>query len=120
MTELDKNEDFAGGSIQDDIHHLKDMVNGLEERVSRVEEILQKPQPKQRKPRNYEDYLKAKEVLARGVSINGAAKVLKIPYTTVHYYATAKPETVERLKKASRAIHGEGCESGQSGGEREE
>ncbi|MDR2198409.1 MAG: hypothetical protein LBR53_02935 [Deltaproteobacteria bacterium] len=91
-------------NIDEIIQRLLDRVGVLESRMARLEELINKPQPRLRIPRNYNDYIKVKELISRGSSINGAAKKLKLPYTTVHYYATANTETVERLKKITVMI----------------
>jgi hypothetical protein len=104
MKEVDKMESLVNITVQEVIPHLKDRVGELETRVARIEELLQQPPQRQRVPRNYQDYLKVKELIGRGSSINGAAKRLKLPYTTVHYYATATPDTVERLKNTPNML----------------
>jgi hypothetical protein len=101
MNDTDKKESAAA---EDTLTRLNAKVGELESRITRVEDMLRQPPVRQRVPRNYRDYLKVKETVGRGTSINSAAKILKLPYTTVHYYATASPDVVERLKATSKIL----------------
>ncbi|MDR2406375.1 MAG: hypothetical protein LBE27_08415 [Deltaproteobacteria bacterium] len=98
MKDSDKTESIMNMTLTDLFLNMKKRIEDLEDRLSIVEDLLKKPPQRQRKQRNYQDYLKVKEAIKRGSSINGTAKMLKLPYTTVHYYATATAEIVEKLK----------------------
>jgi hypothetical protein len=77
-------------------------MSAMETRLSALEEQGSQTLPRQRLPRNHQDYLKVKECLDRGFSINGTAKFLKLPYTTVHFYAKATGEMVDKLRNSRR------------------
>jgi hypothetical protein len=49
-------------------------------------------------PRNYEDYLRVIKLVDRGVSVNRAAKLLQLPYSTCYSYSLMTPEQAEALR----------------------
>jgi transaldolase len=49
-------------------------------------------------PKNYQDYLKVKELLDSGVSVFSMPKIVKIPYTTCYAYSKMTTEDIKKLK----------------------
>ncbi|MDR2340049.1 MAG: hypothetical protein LBF40_07955 [Deltaproteobacteria bacterium] len=98
MKESNKTSGIKKVNVEEALVDLTDRIGSLETRMAMMEELLKRPQAKLRVPRNYQDYQKVRALLDRGSSINGASKILQMPYTTCHFYAKATQETVEKLR----------------------